>query len=156
MRPFSMTGSIGLGLLLAALELVTTSAVALPSAPTIAASLPIALLALPFAYWLPIARARSLGAVWHVPRSTYMLSRGIVCIVATSILGQLIAFVVLALAVDRRYALPLVSLVFLTSAFIASASKRFVSHPSSEFVMPPPFARLLRFVGMRSSRARSV
>jgi hypothetical protein len=134
-----------MGVIYAAIGFAPEDARVLPPAMFLAWMLiPTALVGMPFAYWLPIARARFMGVGQRVPRNTYLMSRPIVCFVATSMIAVVIGNAILTIWIDLRYALLGIGQLFGAVAFVASAAKRFARHPASEFVLPSPMFYLLR------------
>jgi len=91
---------------------------------------------IPFSYWLPIAWVGLFRDMWRMPSGTYLLSRPLICLMGTSLLGGSLGGVALGLAVDLQYALmPGMQLIF-TIVFLVSASRRYRKPPSAEFAMP--------------------
>ncbi|MCH5375027.1 MAG: hypothetical protein JJ992_13710 [Planctomycetes bacterium] len=106
--------------------------------------IPFTVLAMPFAYWLPIVRASFLGSMWHVPSQTFLLPRFLVCLIATSMIGVAIGSGLLGVWEDRRYLILGFGHMAAAVMFTISAARRFRHHPMAEFVMPSPFPFPLR------------
>ncbi len=90
---------------------------------------------LPIAFAMPRLRVSFFGRMWHVPSSTYVLSRWIVRLCIGASLGQVAGFVVLAILQDHRLFWLVGSFALISGAFCAGASRRFRQHPKTEFVM---------------------
>jgi hypothetical protein len=136
--------AIALGLLLASLGFLPEQFRPLPSGNLLLGVIFALLIGIPFTYLLPIARANWMHRALQVPRDTFLLSRPLVRLAATGLLGMAIGSVILSVWSDSRHALLCVLCLGLFISLIISASRRFKRHPATEFVMPVPFPYPLR------------
>lgn len=144
-RPYSIVGALLIAFAYAGIGLVPPAARQLPSSDVLLVLIiPAILLGVPFAIWLPHARAGSMGDHWHVPRHTFLMPRLLVCLIGTTMIGATFGTLILSGATDVRYGLLFMMQLFGTIAFVWSARRRFSRHPSSEFVMGSPFPFPLR------------
>ena len=144
-RPFSIVGALCFSVLYASIGLLPESARPLPPIGILLlAVIPLTLVGIPFAAWLPHARAGFIGDVYRVPSHTLLIPRWLVCLMGTTMIGVAVGTLGLAVTIDARYGLLLGLHFFGTIAFVASAQRRFNHHPSSEFVMQSPFPYPLR------------
>jgi len=135
-RPFSIPGVIGCTLVVAATGLLRPEEMQLPPVNVLLAMLgPALIVGIPFGYWLPVARVPFFRAAWRVPQDTFLLSRPLVCLICTSMIGTAFGSAVLAVWCDSRFGIMCGMQVLPTAAFLIAASRRFRHPPSHEFVM---------------------
>jgi hypothetical protein len=145
-RPYSIPGAILIALALLSTGLLAPDAARLPPDAILASvAIPMfVVFGVPFAYWLPIARAKFFGGMSRVPSQTLLLPRCLVCLIATMTIGVAIGMALLGIAVDYRYLMLGLGYMLFSAAFTFSAVRRFRRHPLTEFVMPSPFRFPLR------------
>lgn len=151
-RPFSVIGALAIGLVTAVITMLFPSEqiAQLPPMSIFVWIMAIwTIFAVPFAYWFPVARARFFFSRFPLPYNTYVVSRPLLCLFTTMMVGTVVAHAVLGVALDFRFAICATSELVTAAVMVFSASRRFSRSPSSEFVMP--FFRL-RYWAKLSSR----
>ncbi len=135
-RPYSVIGSLMIACAYAGLGLLPPNARPLPPSDVLQVLIiPATLFGIPFAIWLPHARAGSMGDHWHVPRHTFLVPRWVVCTIGTQMIGATLGTLILFAATDKRYGLLFLMHLFPAIALVWAARRRFSRHPSSEFVL---------------------
>lgn len=123
--------------------------------PVSVARIGIALMIVPsilYAVAFPHIKVGFMARVWHLPKQTYLVSRNLLRLVGSSLLGQLIGTAVLAVFIQGLFLEMLALLVPTSIAFVYSAGRRLRKHPNSEFALSFPLRRPLS----RSRRRRKV
>lgn len=147
-RPFWISGVLAEALLVVALGLahpeLMPPKMMLPGAarmpPPLAVVLFMSACGVAFAYWLPIARARFFPGYSHrLPSMTLLLSRPLVCLFGSVLLGSALGGLILSALDDFRHAWVALGQLLVAATFIFSASRRFRRHPTSEWVYPPVY-----------------
>ncbi len=144
-KPYWASGAICVGVVT-----VVAGAVLPPiqfAPDTISLAIVVAIMALPsavFAFSLPHLTVGPMTSMWRVPRSTYLLSRPMLRLIGTAMIGSLIGIAILAPFSDATCWIILAGFAPSVVLHIVSATRRFRRHSISEFVTPSPFPYPLR------------
>lgn len=105
-----------------------------------------------FAFVLPHLKVGFMASVWQLPKNTFLLSRPLLRLIGSSLVGNLLGMIILAFLIGDLHLQGVVLLLPATIVYIYSAGRRLQKHPNSEFAMPMlpyPFGGSMRQTKIR-------